>query len=196
MDGRPLPKDPNPTWMGYPVGRWEGDTLVVESSGFTERVWLDYDGHPHTEALRMIERYRRRDFGHLDLSVTFEDPAVYARPWTVTVPLDLFPDTEPLEAVCKENEKDFARMSNRPAGQAIVEFKVPRGTLAGYAGATRSGKRSASGRPSSRCLATRCSWISIAPVRNISCRCPRPTSRIAARSSSSSRTARARSRIS
>jgi hypothetical protein len=135
MDGRPLPKDPNPTWMGYSVGRWEGDTLVVESSGFTERVWLDYDGHPHTEALRMIERYRRRDFGHLDLSVTFEDLAAYSGPWTVTVPLDLFPDTELLEAVCRENEKDFARMSNRPAGQAIVEFKVPRGTLAGYAGA-------------------------------------------------------------
>ena len=120
---------------GYSVGRWEGDTLVVESTGFTERVWLDYDGHPHTEALRMIERYRRRDFGHLDLGVTFEDPGVYSRPWTVTVPLDLFPDTELLEAVCKENEKDFARMSSRPEGQAIVGFKVPRDTLAGYAGA-------------------------------------------------------------
>jgi hypothetical protein len=136
MDGRPLPKDPNPTWMGYSVGRWEGDTLVVESTGFTERVWLDYDGHPHTEALRMIERYRRRrNFGHLDLGVTFEDPGAYSRPWNVTVPLDLFPDTELLEAVCKENEKDFARMTDRPDGQAIARLKVPPGTLAGYVGA-------------------------------------------------------------
>ena len=76
MDGRKLPKNPNPSWMGYSVGRWDGDTLVVETSGFTERAWLDYDGHPHTEALRMTERYCRRDFGHLDVEVTFDDPGV------------------------------------------------------------------------------------------------------------------------
>jgi hypothetical protein len=135
MDGRQLPKDPNPSWMGYSVGHWEGDALVVESAGFTDRSWLDYDGHPHTEALRVIERFRRRDFGHLDLQVTFEDPGAYASPWTVAVPLDLVPDTEILEAVCRENEKDFSHMSSRPAGQPAVDITVPREILARYAGA-------------------------------------------------------------
>jgi hypothetical protein len=105
MDGRKLPENPNPSWMGYSVGRWDGDTLVVETSGFTERAWLDYDGHPHTEALRLTERYRRRDFGHLDVKLTFDDPGAYERPWTVSVPMELFPDTELLEFVCRENEK-------------------------------------------------------------------------------------------
>ncbi len=135
MDGRRLPKDPNPSWMGYSVGRWEGATLVVESTGFTDRSWLDYDGHPHTEALKMIERYHRRDFGHLDLAVTFDDPGAYARPWTVSVPLELFPDTELLEAVCRENEKDFSHMSAKPAGQQSAAVAVARDVLAKYAGA-------------------------------------------------------------
>jgi hypothetical protein len=134
MDGRQLPVDPNPSWMGYSVGRWEGDTLVVESSGFTERVWLDYDGHPHTEALRMVERYRRRDVGHLDLDVTFEDPGAYNRPWTVSVPLELLPDTEILEYVCDENEKSTVHMTSNPAGQPIATVAVARATLAEYAG--------------------------------------------------------------
>jgi hypothetical protein len=132
LDGRQLPVDPNPGWMGYSVGRWEGDTLVVESSGFTDRSWLDYDGHPHTEALRIVERYRRRDLGHLDLDVTFEDPGAYARPWTVSVPLDLFPDTELLEHVCNENEKSTVHMTSSLAGAA--EFVVARETLERYAG--------------------------------------------------------------
>src|SRR5580693_827540 len=85
MDGRQLEKNPNPTWMGYSVGHWDGDTLVVESNGFNESTWLDSDGHPHTEALRMTERYRRRDFGNLELDVTLSDPAAYTRPWTVAV---------------------------------------------------------------------------------------------------------------
>ncbi len=124
LDGRQLPRDPNPSWTGYSVGRWEGDTLVVESNGFTDRSWLDYDGHPHTESLRMVERYRRRDLGHLDLDVTFDDPGAYARPWTVAVPLELFPDTELLESVCKENEKDISHMPGKPAGQERPEVKV------------------------------------------------------------------------
>ena len=137
MDGRQLPKDPNPTWMGYSVGRWDGDTLVVESNGFTDRSWLDYDGHPHTEALRVIERYRRRDFGHLDVSVTFDDPGAFTKPWTVSVPLDLFPDTEMLEAVCRENEKDHARMSAGSTPPAAV----PRDTLVRYVGEYEFTKR-------------------------------------------------------
>jgi len=127
MDGRKLPKNPNPSWMGYSVGRWDGDTLVVETSGFTERAWLDYDGHPHTEALRMTERYGRRDFGHLDVKVTFDDPGAYARPWTVSVPLELFPDTELLEAVCRENEKSLA---HTPA----AAVNVSRALLSKYVG--------------------------------------------------------------
>jgi hypothetical protein len=135
LDGRQLPKDPNPTWMGYSVGHWEGGTLVVESAGFTDRSWLDYDGHPHTEGLRMVERFRRRDFGHLDLDIMFEDPGAYAKPWTVAAPLELFPDTELLEAVCNENEKDVSHMPGKPAGQQTAEIKVTREILAKYAGA-------------------------------------------------------------
>src|ERR1700690_233560 len=85
MDGRPLEKDPNPTWMGYSVGHWDGDTLVVESNGFNDKTWLDHSGHPHTDQLRVTERYRRRDLGHLDLDVTISDPAAYNRDFTVKV---------------------------------------------------------------------------------------------------------------
>jgi hypothetical protein len=134
LDGRELPKEPNPSWMGYSVGRWEGDTLVVESSGFTDRSWLDYDGHPHTEALRIVERYRRRDVGHLDLEVTFEDPGAYSKPWTVSVPLELFPDTELLEFVCKENEKSTQHMTSTADGPATAPITVAQGMLAKYVG--------------------------------------------------------------
>jgi hypothetical protein len=135
LDGRELPKDPNPSWMGYSVGRWDGDTLIVETSGFTDRAWLDYQGHPHTEALRIVERYRRRDIGHLDLEVTFEDPGAYNKPWTVSVPLELFPDTEILEFVCKENEKSTVHMTSSADGPAIAPVIVAQETLTKYAGA-------------------------------------------------------------
>src|ERR1700733_7660363 len=102
MDGRALEANPNPSWMGYAVGRWDGDTLVVESSGFNDRTWL-LDGYPHTEALRMTERYRRIDFGHLEIAVTFQDPGAYSKAWTVPVRAHLAPDTELLETVCNEN---------------------------------------------------------------------------------------------
>jgi hypothetical protein len=106
-DGRALPKDPNPTWMGYSVGRWEGDTLVVESAGFNDLTWLDAVGHPHTGALRVTERYHRRDFGHMKISITFDDPKTYTRPWTIEVDAQFTPDTELLEFVCNENEKSL-----------------------------------------------------------------------------------------
>lgn len=105
-DGRPLPVDPNPTWQGYSVGHWEGDTLVVESAGFNDKTWLDFAGHPHTEQLRVTERFHRRDFGHLEIKLTFEDPKAYNKPWTIAVEADLTPDTELLEYVCNENERD------------------------------------------------------------------------------------------
>ena len=106
-DGRELPANPNPTWQGYSVGHWEGDTLVVESAGFNDQSWLDSGGHPHTEELRVTERFRRRDFGHMELRMTFDDPTVYARPWTISLDVDFMPDTELLENVCGENERDL-----------------------------------------------------------------------------------------
>jgi hypothetical protein len=110
MDGRPLPKDPNPNWQGYSIGRYEGDAFVVESSGFVENSWLDNDGHPATESLHVIERFRRKDFGHMDIDVTIDDPKAYTKPWNVTIPLRLLPDTELLEYVCTENNKDLEHL--------------------------------------------------------------------------------------
>jgi hypothetical protein len=106
-DGRELPTDPNPTWQGYSVGRWDGDTLVVETTGFNDRSRLGRPAqYPHSEALRITERYRRRDFGHIDLQMTVDDPKTFTRPWTTKAELVLRPDTEMLEYVCNENEKD------------------------------------------------------------------------------------------
>lgn len=104
-DGRTHPVDPNPTWWGYSIGRWEGDTFVVDSRGFNDQTWLDDSGHPHTEAMRSIERFRRVDFGHMDLEVTIDDPKAYTKPWSVMIHLALMPDTEMIEDVC-DNEKD------------------------------------------------------------------------------------------
>ena len=109
-DGRQLPKDPQPSWMGYSVGKWEGDTLVVETNGFNETGWLDINGHPRSESLRLRETYRRRDFGHMDLEVTVEDAKYYTKPFTVKTMLNLIPDTDVLENVCAENEKDRAHV--------------------------------------------------------------------------------------
>ena len=109
-DGRPLPTDPQPTWLGYSVGRWENDTLVVDSNGFNDRNWLDGDkGHPLSDALRVTERFRRIDFGHLEIQVTIDDPKVYTKPWTIKESLNLLPDTELLENIC-ENERDSGHL--------------------------------------------------------------------------------------
>jgi hypothetical protein len=105
-DGRKLPANPSPTWLGSSVGRWDGDTLVVETVGLNDRVWLDVSGHPRSEAMHMTERYRRRDVGHLDVAITFDDPKMYSRPFTVHVTHLLQADTDILEYVCNENEKD------------------------------------------------------------------------------------------
>jgi len=109
-DGRPLPKDPNPTWLGYSVGRWEGDTLVIDSAGFNDLAWLDSAGHPQTESLRITERLRRRDFGHLEFQMTIDDPKVFTKPFTIKMDRLLAPDTELLEDVC-ENERDQSHMT-------------------------------------------------------------------------------------
>jgi hypothetical protein len=143
LDGRELPHDPNPSWMGYSVGRWDGDTLVVQSIGFTERSWL-VNGYPHSGDLRITERYRRRDFGHMELLVTVDDSNTFRRPWSVTFEMELEPDTELLEYVCNENERSRAhmvgRLSDMKAAVAIdqallekyvgtYELRRPDGTL-------------------------------------------------------------------
>jgi hypothetical protein len=135
LDGRKLESDPNPSWMGYSVGRWEGDTLVVESFGFNDRTWLDHDGHPHTEALRMTERYRRRDFGHLDVEITFSDPKAYARPWTVAASAVLAADTEILEWVCNESGgRELQHWVGKASDERKNEVQVAPEILAKYTG--------------------------------------------------------------
>jgi hypothetical protein len=120
MDGRALEPEPNPTWMGYSVGRWEGDTLVVDSNGFHAGTWLDRDGHPHTEQLHLTERYRRTNFGTLEIEATFSDPGAYARPWTVKLNAEYAPDTEMLEWVCNEGAN---RSLGHWIGQASDDLK-------------------------------------------------------------------------
>jgi hypothetical protein len=110
IDGRPLPKDPNPAWRGYSVGKWDGDTLVVNTTGFNDQESILPDRHPHSDALHIIERFRRRDFGHLEIQYTIEDPKVYAKPWTFRQNHHLTPDTELMEYICNENEKDLKHM--------------------------------------------------------------------------------------
>lgn len=107
LDGREHPKDPQPSWMGYSVGRWEADVLVVETVGFNDKTWLDGSGHPHSEEMRLTERFRRRDFGHMDIEVVINDPKAYTRPLTYTQPQRLLADTELLEYICAENAKEI-----------------------------------------------------------------------------------------
>ena len=106
LDGRKVPGDPWPSWMGYSSGRWEGDTLVVDTSGFNNRSWLDGIGHPRSEAMRVVERFQRRDVGHMDVEMTFDDPLMYTRTFVIKFGLRLIPDTDVLESICAENEKD------------------------------------------------------------------------------------------
>jgi hypothetical protein len=108
-DGRPHPPASNPAWLGYSIGRWEGDWFVVDTRGFNDKSWLDDHGLPHTEALHTIERFRRRDFGHLDVEVTIDDPQAYTKSWSFPMQFQFLADTEIMEDVC-ENEKDAAHL--------------------------------------------------------------------------------------
>ncbi len=134
LDGRKLEAAPNPSWMGYSVGHWDSDTLVVESNGYNGHSWLDTSGHPHSEALRVTERYRRRNFGTLDLELTYTDPAVYARPWTVAVRAELAADTELIEYVCNEEHTDLGHWVGKASDEAKSEAKIAPEILAKYAG--------------------------------------------------------------
>ncbi len=107
LDGRPLPgKDAEPWWFGYSTGRWDGDTLVVESNGFRDDGWLDVEGSPLTAAGRMIEKFRRVNYGNMEIEITVDDPKAYTKPWTVKVNHRVMLDTDLIEFVCQENEKD------------------------------------------------------------------------------------------
>jgi hypothetical protein len=110
VDGRPLPDDPTPAWNGYSVGTWEGDALVVRTIGFRDDTWLDRNGSPMTAAAKVTERYRRINYGRLEIDVTVDDPKAYTRPWTVTLTQLLVPDTELLDYHCLDNERDRGHM--------------------------------------------------------------------------------------
>ena len=133
LDGRDLPKEPNPAWMGYSVGHWEGDTLVVESIGYNDRTWLER-GYPHTESLRSTERFHRGDFGHLAVDVGYSDFAAYDKAWTAKIEGLFIPDTDLLEFVCAENEKDSVHLVGKNSDQANSTVKLAAEILSKYVG--------------------------------------------------------------
>jgi hypothetical protein len=110
-DGRKAPADPEPLWLGYSVGKWEADTLVVDTVGFNDKGWLDGMGHTRSEALHLLERFHRRNFGHMDVQVTIDDPKVYTKAFSITFTELLQPDSDVTEYFCNENEKDRPHIS-------------------------------------------------------------------------------------
>ncbi len=104
------PKDLNPTWYGDSIGSWDGDTLVVDTVGFNDKFWFDFAGHPHTEQLHTVERYRRLDMGTLEDEVTVEDPGAYTKPFTLLTRMPLMPNQEIIEYICNENNKDVSHI--------------------------------------------------------------------------------------
>ncbi len=110
MDGRQLDEDATPTWLGYSTGHWEGDTLVIETKGFNGKAWLDLQGNPGSDALHVTERFHRTSMGTMDLDVTVEDPKMYTRPFVAHEKLRWLPNTELMEFICLENEKDLKHM--------------------------------------------------------------------------------------
>jgi hypothetical protein len=109
-DGRPLPEVDITSFKGYSSGRWEGDTLVVQTSGFPDGIWLDRSGNPLTDAARITERIRRVSFGRMEIEVTIDDPKAYTRPWTITLRHDIVLDTELIDYICTENEQDIGHL--------------------------------------------------------------------------------------
>jgi len=112
-DGRALPKDPQPSWLGYSVGKWDGDTFVVDTISVNDRTWLDNAGRPHSAAMHLTERYHRKDFGHLEMQLTIDDPKAYTKAWTVNENAALLPDGDLLEYICSENNKDVPHLTGK-----------------------------------------------------------------------------------
>jgi len=131
LDGRELESNPLPSWMGYSVGRWDGDTLVVDSNGFNDKTWVSRFGVSHTEALRVSERYRRLDFGHLQIEVTFTDPGAFTKPWGFTLDMRLAADTEMLESVCEHSSDYWAGTLSDAVSRSV---SVPPEVLERYVG--------------------------------------------------------------
>ena len=127
MDGRTHPVDPDPTWYGHSIGRWDGDTLVVDTIGFNDKFWFDFKGHPHTERLHIIERYTRKSAGTLVNQITIDDPGAYARPFTVTFTAALAPGEELMEYICQENNQDVSHLQGPPGEPGDPDR--PQGTL-------------------------------------------------------------------
>jgi hypothetical protein len=111
LDGRAHPKDLNPSWLGHSIGHWDQDTLVVDTVGFNGKAWLNFDGHPASEQLHVVERYRRPDLGHLQYEITIDDPGSYSKPWTIQKASDLSRDDTLMEYICNENERDRSHMA-------------------------------------------------------------------------------------
>ncbi len=112
-DGRGVPKEISlAAYLGYSAGHWEGDTPVVQTVGFNDKTILDLRGHPHSEDLRLVERFHRRDFGHMDVEMTFEDPQMYTKPFTISIPHNLLADEDIFEMYCADNEKDAVHLGN------------------------------------------------------------------------------------
>jgi hypothetical protein len=109
-DGRPLPVDPDPSWNGYSVGKWDGDTLVVQSIGFRDDMWLDRWGSPMTSAAKITEKFHRVNYGRLELEVTVDDPKAYTKPWTIKLTEFIELNTDLIDNICAENEKDMPHM--------------------------------------------------------------------------------------
>jgi hypothetical protein len=112
-DGRSLPADPNPSWNGYSSGKWEGDTLVIHTNGFRDGMWLDATGNPMTDAAQITERFRRINFGNLEIEITVDDSKAYTKPWTVKIGEVIQLDTDLLDYVCADNEKDKSHLSGK-----------------------------------------------------------------------------------
>jgi hypothetical protein len=136
LDGRALEPDPLPIWMGYSVGRWDGDTLVVESNGFNERTWLHQEGLPHTVKLRITERYRRLDFGHMQLDVTYDDPGTFTAPLKVSAKLEYAADDVILESVCNEATEGGVKhwVGDKTTDNRATAIDVGQDLLAKYVG--------------------------------------------------------------
>jgi hypothetical protein len=121
MDGRKHPPDLDPTWYGHSIGRWEGDTLVIDTVGFNDKFWFDFRGFPHTEQLHTIERWTRKDLGTLINEVTIEDPGAYARPFKATFTAILQPPGEELlEYICQENNQDPPHLQGPASAESTV----------------------------------------------------------------------------
>jgi hypothetical protein len=109
-DGRPMPNDPQPAWDGYSIGKWDGETLVVQTTGFRDGIWMDTSGNVLTDAAKVTERYRRVNYGRLEIELTVDDPKAYTKPWTVKLNQILAADTDLLDYICLENEKDLKHL--------------------------------------------------------------------------------------